>query len=133
MIVVDASVTALLFTDPAGEPRAKAAREAVARDPSWVVPEHWKAEVFSTVRGLWLGRKLSDERASRAVSSIPRMAVRVVPANDLLARMWELRHNVNGYDAAYIAAAEAYGCPLLTADARLSRADSIRCLVEVIS
>jgi predicted nucleic acid-binding protein len=133
VIVVDASVAALLFADPTVEPRVKAARATLARDPAWVVPEHWKTEIFSTLRGLWLGHKLSDERARRAVESIPRMVVTVVPTDSLLPRMWELRGNVSGYDAAYIAAAEVYNCPLVTADARLSRAGVARCSIEVIS
>lgn len=132
MIVVDASVATLLFADPAIEPRAKCARAVLARDPAWVVPEHWKTEVFNTVRGLWLGRKLSDERARRAVDSIPRMVVRVVPTDSLLPRMWELRGNISGYDAAYVAAAEAYGCALVTADARLSRSGAARCPIDVV-
>jgi predicted nucleic acid-binding protein len=133
VIVVDASVAALLFADPAVEPRVKTARAALARDPAWVVPEHWKTEVFSTLRGLWLGRRLSDDRAQRAVHSIPRMVVSVVPTDSLLPRMWELRGNVTGYDAAYIAAAEVYGCALVTADTRLSRTGVARCPIDVIS
>ncbi|MET2716305.1 type II toxin-antitoxin system VapC family toxin [Streptomyces carpaticus] len=133
MIVLDASVAALLFAQPGSDPRVKSARAAAARDPGWVVPEHWKTEVFSALRGLWLGRKLSDEQAHKALSRIPRMAVTVVPTDALLPRMWELRGNVSGYDAAYIAAAEVYDCPLVTADARLLRADRARCRIEVVS
>lgn len=50
----------------------------------------------------------------------------------LLIRMWELRGNVSGYDAAYIAAAEAYRVPLITGDARLRRCTVARCAIEVI-
>ena len=35
-------------------------------------------------------------------------------------------------DASYVAVAELLGCPLLTGDARLSRAPGARCPVEVI-
>ena len=37
-------------------------------------------------------------------------------------RMWELRHNLGAYDAAYIALAEALGCEMLTGDAKLKSA-----------
>jgi predicted nucleic acid-binding protein len=50
----------------------------------------------------------------------------------LLPRIWELRGNLTAYDAAYVAAAEAYECPLLTSDGRMSRASGIRCPVELI-
>ncbi|MDT0309038.1 hypothetical protein RM780_19030 [Streptomyces sp. DSM 44917] len=61
------------------------------------------------------------------------MVVSVVPLDSLLPRMWQLRGNVSGYDAAYVAAAEAHGCPLVTADARPARAVGVRCAVELIS
>lgn len=46
--------------------------------------------------------------------------------------MWERRNNLTAYDAGYVALAEALGCALLTADARLSRAPGIGCLVTVV-
>ena len=47
-------------------------------------------------------------------------------------RIWELRDNVSAYDAAYVALAETIDCPLVTADARLSRAAGLRCAVTVV-
>lgn len=132
MIVVDASAAVLLFADQALDARVKAARSTLARDPAWLVTEHWKIEVFNTIRGLWLGRKLSDEQARHAVDRLPHMVVSVLSTDPLLPRMWELRTNVSGYDATYIAAAEAYDCTLVTADARLVRAGVARCPIEVV-
>lgn len=37
-------------------------------------------------------------------------------------RIWALRDRMSAYDAAYAAAAEAFGVPLLTVDRRLLRA-----------
>jgi predicted nucleic acid-binding protein len=51
----------------------------------------------------------------------------------LIARCWELRHNVTPYEAAYIAVAEALGATLLTADVRLANAPGSRCAIEVLS
>ncbi|HEY1919497.1 MAG TPA: type II toxin-antitoxin system VapC family toxin [Streptosporangiaceae bacterium] len=51
----------------------------------------------------------------------------------LAPRVWELCSNLTTYDAAYVAAAEQYRCPLVTTDARLARAPGIRCPVDVIS
>jgi predicted nucleic acid-binding protein len=50
----------------------------------------------------------------------------------LLARAWELRDSVRGWDAFYVALAEALGGRLLTADARLARAPGLACGVEVV-
>ncbi|TDP42196.1 hypothetical protein [Nocardia ignorata] len=41
--------------------------------------------------------------------------------------------NPTAYDAAYVAAAEAYGCDLLTTDSRLANAPGITCSVRVLT
>ncbi|PZS01499.1 MAG: twitching motility protein PilT [Pseudonocardiales bacterium] len=47
--------------------------------------------------------------------------------------MWELRHNLTGYDATYVALAEQLQVTsLLTTDARLAQAPGIACAVEVL-
>jgi len=45
---------------------------------------------------------------------------------------WELRHTITYYDAQYVALATALNAPLLTGDARLSRAPGLTCEVEVV-
>lgn len=130
VIVVDASAmsTMLVYTDD----RGRKARAALARDIEWVAPEHWKAEVFSVVRVLTLGRKITEAWASGVVSLLPRVGVKTVSLDDLLPRMWELRGNVSGYDAAYVALAEARGVTLVTADGKLARAAMSFCRVELV-
>lgn len=133
MIVVDASAMVLTFADPASEPRVLAARAALRRDPAWAVPEHWRVEVFSSVRGLLLGGKLTEQRAERVLRGLTKAQVMVVPTADLLPRMWGLRHDLTGYEAGYVAAAELLGCELVTADARIARAGVARCPIQLIS
>ena len=43
-----------------------------------------------------------------------------------------MRDNLTAYDAAYVALAEAIDCPHVTADARISRARGLRCVVTVV-
>ena len=50
----------------------------------------------------------------------------------LLARAWELRHTVRGWDAMYVALAEVLDAPLLTRDARLARASGPTCVIELV-
>lgn len=130
MIVVDASVLthALVFD---GE-RGASARFELASDEHWAAPEHWKIEVFSSVRGLLLGGKVGESRARQAIETLSTITVAPVSINDLLGRMWELRGNVTAYAAAYVAAAELHDAPLLTADARLARASGLRCKIRVV-
>jgi predicted nucleic acid-binding protein len=42
-------------------------------------------------------------------------------------RVWQLRHALTGYDAWYVAVAEAIELPLATLDTRLARADGPAC------
>ncbi|WP_367180756.1 PIN domain-containing protein [uncultured Gordonia sp.] len=45
--------------------------------------------------------------------------------------MWELRSNLSGYDASYVAVAELANAPLITLDRRIGRAPGLRCEVKV--
>ncbi|MFI5662679.1 type II toxin-antitoxin system VapC family toxin [Streptomyces sp. NPDC051684] len=131
MIVVDASVLTEALT---GDGTAgKAARARLMRDNHWAAPEHLIVETFHAVRGRRLGGKITQGRADAAIAALARMSIETIAVQRLLPRMWELRANVSGYDAAYIAAAEIFACPLITGDARLSRCKVARCEVEVIS
>jgi predicted nucleic acid-binding protein len=50
----------------------------------------------------------------------------------LLGRVWQLRENLSAYDATYVAVAEAFEVPLMTADGRLARAPGPRCAITVV-
>lgn len=131
MIVVDASVVAsmLVYSDD----RGRKARSVMGRDPEWAAPEHWKIEVFSVMRVLALGRKITEDAASRAVDRITRLGVDTVPIDDLLLRMWQVKANISAYDAAYVALAEGRDLTLVTADTRLARAAIAYCRVELVA
>lgn len=131
MIVPDASAVLLLLT-PA-DPRADEADAALTADPAWVVPEHWRTELLSGVRGLALAGALTGTDADRAVAWLARAVVAVAPTAPLLARMWQLRSHLTAYDAGYVAVAEQHEATLVTADARLARAGVARCAVQVIA
>ena len=49
----------------------------------------------------------------------------------MLPRIWSWRANLTAYDAAYVALAEVVGGPLLTTDARLSKAPGLPIPVEL--
>lgn len=129
MIVLDASVlaTALLDDGPDGDlARARLRGEVLA------APELIDLEVVSVLRRMTQSGRLSVDRAEQALADLAAVPVQRAPHLPLLARCWSLRENLSVYDASYVALAEAVGCLLLTADARLSRARGLRCAVEVL-
>ncbi len=130
MIVVDASVLAnmLVYADV----RGRRARAVLGRDTEWAAPEHWKVDVFSVMRGLTLGKKISEEQARRAVARIPHLGIDHVPVDVLLPRMWQLREGISAYAAAYVALAEARDLTLVTSDGRLARAATSFCSVTLV-
>lgn len=131
MIVVDASVLAdaLIDDGPVGD----SARAALAGDPHWAAPGHLLVEVVSVIRGRALGGKLGSVRAQEAVDALPTLVIDQVEVAGLLRRMWQLRGAITAYEAAYVAAAEALGCPLVTADGRLAKANGMSCEIRLIS
>lgn len=130
MIVVDASVLAnmLAYTDQRGQK----ARAVLGRDTEWAVPEHWKAEVFSVMRGLLLGGKISEGVALAAIRRLPHLGVDHVSLDGLLAQMWQMRATLSAYDAPYVALAAARDVTLVTSDARLARTATAHCRVELV-
>lgn len=49
----------------------------------------------------------------------------------LLPRIWQLRHNLSAYDAAYVVLAEKLGAALITRDGRLVSASGHGASVEL--
>ncbi|MCO6006769.1 type II toxin-antitoxin system VapC family toxin [Actinoallomurus purpureus] len=130
MIVIDASV--LIDALTADGPEGQAARKAANVDSSWAAPAHLITEVSSGIRGRLLGSKISRPRAEEAIRVLAELEIELADVRTLLPRIWELRGNLTTYDAAYVALAETYDCPLITQDARLSNAPGARCEIQVV-
>lgn len=130
MIVIDASVLAVAVGDDGID--GHRARERLANE-TLAAPELIDLEVASVWRRLVAARLMTARRAGDAVSDLADLPLQRSSHQPLLGRIWELRHTVTPYDAAYIALAEALGVPMVTADARLERASGIRCEIELIA
>lgn len=128
LVVLDASVLADALCGSGLT--ADAARKAI-RGRRWAAPEHLRVETFSVIRGRALGGKLSHEAGARAVRRLGGVVVRTLSCSPLLDRMWQLRDNMSGYDAAYVAAAELLAVPLVTGDRRVAAAPGLECVVVV--
>lgn len=130
MIVVDASVFvhALLNPGPLGDD----CRAALEADNRWIAPQHWTVEVLSVIRRFTRAGTITSVQADRAVAALGGLDPEVPVTRVLVSRIWDLRDNLTAYDAAYVAAAEAYGCELLTTDSRLANAPGIACAVRIV-
>ena len=96
------------------------------------VPHLIDSEVTRVLRRVVQRGDLSEERGQLAVAAFVEISLVRWSVSDLRLRMWELKDNVTGYDATYVALAEWLGVPLLTTDRRLARAPGLRCPVEVV-
>ncbi len=129
MLVVDASC---LFEVVADTPRAGEIAARLAADADQMAPQVIDVEVLGVIRAHYLRGHLDGTAAGQAVADLRDWPGDRMGNRWLLDRAWELRDSVRGWDAFYIAVAEAFEAPLLTLDARLARAHGIRCRVEVL-
>ncbi len=127
-LVVDANVLVDALTDDGDQ--GTAARAAL-HDSTIAGPEHLRIETFHVLRALVRRGTFDADTMGLAVEHLGRLPISVVPTALLLERMWALRENLTGYDAAYVAAAEHLGVDLLTRDDALHTAPGIRCTVRL--
>lgn len=130
MIVVDASCLFEVVTDT---DRAEVIRTRLATDPDQAAPHVLDIEVFSLIRRERLADRLDDTAAALAVDDLRSWPGDRYGHRALLERAWELRDTVRGWDAAYVALAEALNATLVTLDARLAGAPGPRCPIEVVA
>jgi predicted nucleic acid-binding protein len=130
VIVIDASTLALALLDDG--PLGDKARAVLTNDTDWAAPAHLFTEVMSVIRGHVLGSKLSLDRADDAIATLAALTISLSDCQTLLPRIWQLRHNLTSYDAAYAALAESLDAPLATADTRLTNATGITCTTITI-
>lgn len=77
--------------------------------------------------------RISAEEARSALDAGRVLIEHRYPHTGPLAQLaWSKRANLSFYDAFYVALAVRLGVPLLTADARLSRAPDLGCHVELV-
>jgi len=89
-------------------------------------------EVAQVIRRFWMAGSITAERAEEALADFRDLRIHRHPHEPLLFRVWELRHNLTAYDAAYVALAEALDAPLLTRDSRLASAPGHTAVVKLV-
>ncbi|HEY5197811.1 MAG TPA: type II toxin-antitoxin system VapC family toxin [Solirubrobacteraceae bacterium] len=129
MLVVDASC---LYDALIGAPAAEAIRERLAADHDQVAPHIVDVEVFGVVRREHLRGNLDATQAAQAIEALELWPGERFAHRPLLARAWDLRYTVRGWDAIYVALAEAFDATLVTTDRRLAAARGPTCRIEAI-
>jgi predicted nucleic acid-binding protein len=128
VIVIDGSALVVAVADTSE--RGWAIQERLAEGAA--APHLIDAEVGQALRNLVLRGALDPHAAYESLIAADALVTERHPIPELWPRAWQVRHNVSFYDALYVALAEATGLPLVTADARIARADGPRCRVEVV-
>jgi predicted nucleic acid-binding protein len=130
VIVVDASaVLEVLVQTPAA---SYVADRLFAPGESLHAPHLLDVEVAQVVRRYGKRGGVRKARRREMLQDLRRMPLERYGHRALLGRVWELREHVTAYDAAYLALAEALGCPLVTRDARLASAGGHRAQIDVL-
>jgi predicted nucleic acid-binding protein len=129
VIVLDASAAVdWLLQTPAGQQIEK---RIYSRNESLHAPHLLDVEVAQVLRRLVREAAVSSQRAEDAIQDLADLRVTRYPHFVFLSRIWQLRHNLSAYDAAYVALAENLGATLVTRDARLASASGRTVGVEV--
>jgi len=129
MLVVDASC---LYEVVVGSPGAESIRRRLASDTDQAAPHIVDVEVFGVIRREHLRGNLDPTEAAQAVEDLETWPGDRFAHRHLLARAWDLRETIRGWDAMYVALAEALGAILLTTDRRLASAIGPTCRIEVV-
>jgi predicted nucleic acid-binding protein len=128
-LIVDSSVLLPYLVDDGAE--GARAREVLGIG-TMAAPELIDLEIASAIRGLHRSGQLSEGRARSAIDDLRATDVDRVPHLLLLPRIWELRDNLTAYDAAYVALAERFDEPLVTADRGIASAPGVRCEISLV-
>jgi predicted nucleic acid-binding protein len=129
MIVLDASAAVdWLLQTSAGRSIEK---RIYSRNETLHAPYLLDLEVTQVLRRLALQRVVPVLRADEAVRDLLDLRISRYPHVVLLPRIWQLRHNLSAYDAAYIVLAEKLGAALVTRDRRLASASGHAAAIEL--
>jgi predicted nucleic acid-binding protein len=123
-LVVDASAVVAALVD--GGPDGRWAEGLLSSEPL-AAPHLMPAEAANVLRRAALARDITDDVATLAHADLVALPLELYPYEPLAGRAWQLRGAVTAYDALYVALAETLGVPLVTLDARLTRASGPRC------
>lgn len=113
MIVADASAVLELLL---GGDRAPALEDLLLAEEPVLAPHLVDLEVVQVLRRWNRQGAVADGRARQALDDLVALPFARQPHDLLVERIWQLRHNLTAYDAAYLALAELVDARLVTLD-----------------
>ena len=130
LIVVDASalIEVLLGTSAA----SRLAERFFAEGETLHAPHLIDLEVGQVLRRYARSGVFDAGRGAEALEDLADFPIARYPHTPFLSRIWELRHNVTAYDAAYLALSEALAAPLVTRDAKLASVAGHQAQIELM-
>lgn len=129
MIVLDASAAVDWLLQTSSGKRIE--NRIYARRETLHAPHILDLEVTQVLRRLTEQGVVPRTRADEGVRDLLDLRVTRYPHLVLLSRIWQLRHNLSAYDAAYVALAEKLGAPLITRDSRLASSSGHEAAIEL--
>jgi predicted nucleic acid-binding protein len=129
VIVLDASAAIDWLLQTAAGQRIE--KRIYSHHESLHAPHLLDLEVAQVLRRLVREGAVSAHRADQAIEDFLDLRITRYPHFLLLPRIWQLRHNLSAYDAAYVALAEKLGARLLTRDGRLASGSGHAALIEL--
>ncbi len=118
MIVVDASAILDLLLRKTGWANIETVMSSAGQDLH--APHLLDVEIAQALRRHNTAREIGTERGQQALTDLADLPIHRYPHEILMSRIWDLRHNLTAYDAAYVALAELLGAKFLTRDMRLA-------------
>jgi predicted nucleic acid-binding protein len=132
LIVIDASAMVFALSSPSAQ--GDAARAVLAQDDLWLAPAHMPLEVIRTLRKATVSGAITEADAAAAYQALAAAEITYIGTTPpLLAAVWEMRHNVTAYDAAYLAVAAQHQAQLVTLDNHLAKAaEQVAPLISIV-
>lgn len=130
MIVVDASaLMEMLLCTKTGR---RVSFRLLTPEETLHAPHLIDLEIAQVLRKYCARGDMTELEACVVLRDLSDLPMNRYPHDILLDRIWDLRHNMTAYDAAYVALAEALESPLVTCDSHLASASGHRAEIEVI-